>query len=137
MTVGIDELGLCCVTWLTYPRTAVTVSQAYGLTETSPGTHVVPPEWALVKAGTVGRLQPNMQARLVDDHEQDVAPGSPGELWVRGPNVMKGYLNNPVATNNTITADGWLKVSLIVPQFHSLQASRVYCSDRRYCCHRR
>ena len=61
-----------------------------------------------------------MEARLVDDHEQDVAPGSPGELWVRGPNVMKGYLKNPVATKNTITVDGWLKVSLIILQLHGL-----------------
>lgn len=106
---------------MTFSPTAVTVGQAYGLTETSPGTHVVPPEWALIKAGTVGRLQPNMQARLVDERGQDVAQGSRGELWVRGPNVMKGYLNNPAATADTITPDGWMKVRLTISHSHYLQ----------------
>jgi len=79
------------------------------LTETSPGTHLVPSEWTTRKSGTVGRLMPNMEARLVDDSGRDVPKGSQGELWVKGSNVMKGYLNNPEATQNTITQDGWLK----------------------------
>ena len=44
-----------------------------------------------------------------DDNIIDAAPGKPGELWVRGPAVMKGYLNNPTATANSITVDGWFK----------------------------
>lgn len=89
---------------------SVAVGQAYGLTETSPGTNIVPPEWAQFKAATVGRLHPNMEARIVDDDERDVPLGSRGELWFRGPNVMKGYLNNPEATKNALTPDGWFKV---------------------------
>jgi len=63
------------------------------------------------KRGSSGRLIPNLQARLVDENERDVPPGPEirGELWVRGPNVMKGYLNNPTATKNSITPDGWFK----------------------------
>lgn len=57
-------------------------------------------------------LLPNLEARLVandDDNIVDAARGEPGELWVRGPTVMKGYLNNPTATANSITVKGWFK----------------------------
>ncbi|KAF8300471.1 AMP binding protein [Clavulina sp. PMI_390] len=89
----------------------VAVGQVYGLTETSPGTNIVPPEWTLYKPHCVGRLHPNMEARIVDDDERDVPPGptARGELWFRGPNIMKGYLNNPEATKNALTPDGWFK----------------------------
>jgi 4-coumarate--CoA ligase len=64
------------------------------------------------KVGSIGILLPNLEARLVASDEDDIidaAPGEPGELWVRGPTVMKGYLNNPSATACAITADGWFK----------------------------
>jgi acyl-CoA synthetase (AMP-forming)/AMP-acid ligase II len=59
--------------------------------------------------GSIGPLVPNTQARLVDPGDgTDVAGGEPGELWVRGPQVMRGYLNDPAATAATVDADGWL-----------------------------
>lgn len=67
----------------------VTIGQAYGLTETSPGTHTLPPEFCATKVGSVGRLMPNLEARLVDADDVDVPVGSAGELWIRGPSVMK------------------------------------------------
>lgn len=88
------------------------ITQGYGLTETSPVTHLLPPKDGLRKVGSIGILVPNLEARLVASDEDsiiDAAPGEPGELWVRGPTVMKGYLNNPSATANSITADGWFK----------------------------
>jgi len=90
------------------PRLIIT--QGYGLTETSPTTHLVPEE-AADKVGSVGMLLPNLEARIIDDDDGkvDAEPGEPGELWVRGPNVMKGYLNNGVATRHAITPDGWFK----------------------------
>jgi len=86
------------------------VVTGYGLTETT-GTvsmcrHDDPPE---VIAETVGRPLPGVEVRVVDDEGVDRPPGQPGELWVRGFNVMKGYFNNPAATAETIDADGWLK----------------------------
>jgi 4-coumarate--CoA ligase len=75
-------------------------------------THLLPPKDGLRKVGSIGILVPNLEARLVasdEDNIIDAAPGEPGELWVRGPTVMKGYLNNPSATANSITADGWFK----------------------------
>jgi acyl-CoA synthetase (AMP-forming)/AMP-acid ligase II len=81
--------------------------QGYGMTETSPVTHVSPLERN--KPGTVGVLLPNTEARIVDlDTEQDAEPGGRGELCVRGPQVMKGYLNNQAATDAMIDRDGWL-----------------------------
>jgi acyl-CoA synthetase (AMP-forming)/AMP-acid ligase II len=85
------------------------VVTGYGLTETT-GTvsmcrHDDPPE---VIAETVGRPLPGVEVRVVDDERRDVAQGQPGELLVRGFNVMKGYFNNPTATAEAIDADGWL-----------------------------
>lgn len=88
-------------------RLGCPVMQGYGLTETSPVTHVSPVERN--KPGTVGVLLPNTEARIVDlDSEQEVAEGERGELCVRGPQVMKGYLNNPMATEAMIDPEGWL-----------------------------
>jgi len=85
------------------------IIQGYGLTETSPGVTLLRTEHAMSKLGSVGELMPNMTARLVDDDGVDVKPGQPGEFWTRGTNVMKGYLNNPTATANSLTPDGWFK----------------------------
>jgi acyl-CoA synthetase (AMP-forming)/AMP-acid ligase II len=61
--------------------------------------------------GSIGILLPNLEARLVTDEngEVDAEEGQPGELWLRGPSVMKGYLNNKAATEAAITPDGWFK----------------------------
>lgn len=87
-------------------RTGAEIVQGYGLTETSPVTHAVSPEDA--RPGSIGVLVPNTEARLVDPETgTDLAVGSPGELWLRGPQVMKGYLGNPAATAECIDDDGW------------------------------
>jgi acyl-CoA synthetase (AMP-forming)/AMP-acid ligase II len=89
-------------------RTDSLVVQGYGLTETSPVTHVISPHGEN-RPGTIGRPLPNTEARIVDPETgDDVAAGERGELWVRGPQVMRGYLNNPDATEATVDADGWL-----------------------------
>jgi len=83
------------------------VVQAYGMTELSPATHVTPAGG--YRPGSVGLTVPNVDARIVDpDSGEDQDVGGEGELWVRGPMVMKGYLNNEEATAETIDSDGWL-----------------------------
>lgn len=85
------------------------VVQGYGLTETSPTAHFNPVETWDTKAGTIGPLLPNLEARLVRDDGTDAPEGERGELWLRGPSIMKGYLHNASATLNSITPDGWFQ----------------------------
>ena len=84
------------------------VMQGFGMTESSGCVAVTNPEH--IRAGTSGQLLPGTQARLVDPASgADAEPGQPGELWFRGPQAFKGYLNQPQATAATITPDGWVR----------------------------
>ncbi|GGX32499.1 4-coumarate--CoA ligase family protein [Streptomyces chryseus] len=86
------------------------VLQAYGMTELSPGTHVVPRNAPHPPPGTVGKLLPGTEMRILslDDPGKDVPVGEEGEIAIRGPQVMKGYLGRPDATAAMIDADGWV-----------------------------
>ncbi|MGA5123679.1 4-coumarate--CoA ligase family protein [Streptomyces pseudogriseolus] len=87
------------------------VGQAYGMTELSPGTHVVPLDlMEEAPPGTVGKLIAGTEMRIVslDDPGKDLGPGESGEILIRGPQVMKGYLGRPDATAAMIDEDGWL-----------------------------
>jgi len=88
-------------------RLGCEVKQAYGLTECSPVTHWTPED--ANKPGSIGPLVRNTQAKVVDlASGEALEPGERGELCVRGPQVMRGYLNRPDATAGMIDADGWL-----------------------------
>ncbi|KAK9378269.1 uncharacterized protein V2V93DRAFT_376254 [Kockiozyma suomiensis] len=88
----------------------ICVCQGYGMTETSPVTHAMPTNRPDCKIGTIGTLVPNIEARLVDPEKlTDVPVGEAGELIVRGPNVMMGYLENETATRETLIGDGWMR----------------------------
>jgi acyl-CoA synthetase (AMP-forming)/AMP-acid ligase II len=85
------------------------VKQGYGMTEASPVTHFTPSDAAQVRHGSCGLIVPNTEVRVVDiDSRRDVGVGERGELLIRGPQIMQGYLNNPEATASTVDADGWL-----------------------------
>ncbi len=83
------------------------VVQGYGMTETSPATHLSTPE--RTKHGSVGLCVPNMECKLLSvETNEEVGTNEEGEICVRGPQVMKGYLNKPDATAQTVDSDGWL-----------------------------
>jgi len=84
------------------------IKQGYGMTETSPVTHLSPD--TRVKGGTIGILAANTEAMIVDiETLLPLGPHQDGELWVRGPQIMRGYLNRPEATAVTIVDGGWLR----------------------------
>jgi acyl-CoA synthetase (AMP-forming)/AMP-acid ligase II len=91
-------------------RLGCRMQQGYGMTEASPVTHVVGDDGADRMPGSIGRLVPNTECRIAEVGTGEDAPvGEPGELWIRGPQVMKGYLNQPAATAATIDTEGWLR----------------------------
>ncbi|XP_040987007.1 4-coumarate--CoA ligase-like 6 [Juglans microcarpa x Juglans regia] len=93
----------------------VDLIQGYGMTEsTAVGTRGFNTE-NIQNYSSVGLLAPNMQAKVVDwSTGSFLPPGSGGELWLRGPAIMKGYLNNAEATMSTVDTDGWLHTGDIV-----------------------
>jgi acyl-CoA synthetase (AMP-forming)/AMP-acid ligase II len=89
-------------------RNNIIVRQGYGLTEASPVTNTNPPHGD-IRVTSVGPPLPNTELRIVDlESGQDSPTGDLGEIWVRGPQVMKGYLGNSDATRAMIDEDGWL-----------------------------
>jgi acyl-CoA synthetase (AMP-forming)/AMP-acid ligase II len=88
-------------------RLGCEVVQGYGMTELSPVSHLTP--LGNAKPGSVGVTAPNTQTNIVDPATgESLGIDQDGEIWVRGPQVMKGYLNNDDATAGTIDAEGWL-----------------------------
>jgi 4-coumarate--CoA ligase len=92
-----------------HSRLGLRVKQGYGLSETSPTTHTQPWEDWNRTIGSVGKLLPFQTAKYMSADEKEMAVGEVGELWIKGPNVFKGYLNNPEGTAHALTADGYFK----------------------------
>ena len=93
-----------------------TVIQGYGLTEASPYTNTDYMEPHLLRPGSIGPAAADTEERVVDIETgtRPLKAGEVGELQVRGPQVMRGYLNNPEATAQSITPEGWLRTGDVV-----------------------
>jgi acyl-CoA synthetase (AMP-forming)/AMP-acid ligase II len=86
------------------------VRQGYGMTESSPATHITPADPALARHGSIGVPVPNTECKLVDTQTgAEVGRGREGELCVRGPQVMLGYLGRAEETAATVDGEGWLR----------------------------
>lgn len=91
-------------------RVGCMVQQVYGLTETSPATHACPEDPIRNKLTAAGLCVANTESKVVDIvTSAELGPGEQGEVLVRGPQVMRGYLNKPDATATAIDADGWFR----------------------------
>ena len=88
-------------------RLGIHLSEGYGLTEAAPV--VTSSTGTDAPFGSIGVPLPGIEMRLVDADGDDVLIGDAGEIWVRGPNVFAGYWNDPEASEQALTADGWLR----------------------------
>jgi long-chain acyl-CoA synthetase len=90
-------------------KTGAIIVEGFGLTESSPVTHVNP-FYGNRKVGSIGIPIPETECKIVDleDSSKEVPVGEAGELLMRGPQIMKGYLNKPEETAKTLTSDGFL-----------------------------
>ena len=94
-------------------RIGCQVKQGFGMTELAGGTHIAPD--GNDHPDSIGPALPGIECRVVDPESGlDLGPNEPGELWMRSPSTMRGYLDDPQATAATIDADGWLHSGDIV-----------------------
>ncbi len=118
-----EELARTCAS-----RLGCIVGQGYGLTETSPGTHCNAPDPSRLRVASAGLAVPNTEFMIVDlGSGEPKPPGEDGEVWIRGPQVMLGYLNQPEATARMLTPDGWLRTGDIG---HADDDGYLYIVDR-------
>ncbi|PHH88498.1 hypothetical protein CDD83_7451 [Cordyceps sp. RAO-2017] len=102
------------------------ITQHWGLSETTGSvTHASPDRRDVL--GSVSCLIPNVEMRLVDDEDNDVPPGSPGEALLKGPVITKGYHNNPEADKTAFTHDGWFRTGDVV----LVRGDLLYVIDRK------
>jgi long-chain acyl-CoA synthetase len=83
------------------------LANAYGATETTSPTTVMPPGATASRPGSVGQVVPCGEVRIVDEQGRDLPPGTAGEIWIRGPMVVKGYWNRPEADAQSFTDGFW------------------------------
>lgn len=106
-------------------RLCAVVKQAYGLSETSPVTHIQK-QWD-VALGSNGPPLPNQIIKFMSPDSIEVPSGKEGEVWISGPNVFKGYLNNATATAECKTSDGFFKTGDIG---YEDRDGNMYITDR-------
>lgn len=87
----------------------IRVRTGYGMTETGPGVFLLEESQVLERLGSVGRPLLLAEVRIVDASGRDQVPGTPGELWIRGPGITPGYWQQPEVTRQAFTEDGWLR----------------------------
>jgi acyl-CoA synthetase (AMP-forming)/AMP-acid ligase II len=109
-------------------RLGCVLQQGYGLTETSPAALITSVDAARSKPGSVGVPVAGTECRIVDPETgRDVAPGTDGEIWIRGPQVMRGYLHRPEDTRTVLDTDGWFRTGDLG---HADEDGQIFIADR-------
>jgi acyl-CoA synthetase (AMP-forming)/AMP-acid ligase II len=91
-------------------RTGLVLAQGWGMTEATVAISITPNDRARRKFGSCGYLVPSCQAQVVDvTSQKPLGVRETGEIWIRGPHIMKGYWNQPDATSDTLVGDGWMR----------------------------
>ncbi|KAI5369623.1 Putative AMP-dependent synthetase/ligase, AMP-binding, AMP-binding enzyme domain, ANL [Septoria linicola] len=137
---GIEELDLTSVNWIMSAaaplkrdlqndiskKLKATIVQSYGMTETTCTALMIP---GLLEddSGSAGLLLPSTEAMLVDEDGKEVPAGQSGELWVRGPQMLKCYWENEPATRETYAEGGWLKTGDVA----EYKDAKFWIVDRR------
>ncbi|MFW6184369.1 MAG: AMP-binding protein, partial [Chloroflexota bacterium] len=85
----------------------VRFKQGFGMTEFGPGIFALAPEDAIEKAGSIGRPNFYVDARVVDDDNRPLGPGQVGELVLKGPSLCSGYYGDPQAAEEAVDEEGW------------------------------
>jgi 4-coumarate--CoA ligase len=131
---GAAPLGreVCAELEKLWPEGKINVKQGWGMTEATCAVTGFHPD-TISLSFSVGELAPNCMAKIVMDEEGKVEAkrGERGEIWVKAPNVMKGYWNKPEATKETITEDGWLKTGDIA---YVDEKNHFFIVDRKKVC---
>ncbi|KAK3995352.1 hypothetical protein QBC44DRAFT_320169 [Cladorrhinum sp. PSN332] len=110
-----------------WDRLKVPVKQGFGLSETSAVVCCqMVHEWENFM-GSVGKIMPNMKAKIVNEDGEEAKEGESGELWLKGPNVFKGYFKNPEKTKEAFSEDGFFKTGDV---FRRDKEGNFYCVDR-------
>ncbi|OAP62468.1 hypothetical protein AYL99_04671 [Fonsecaea erecta] len=111
---------------MVHKRLKVPIKQGYGLSEASPGVATQSWEQWNTTVGSAGNLLPSISLKCMNDGKE-VPLGETGEIWIKGPNIFKGYYNNPKATAESITPDGWYRTGDVgyVDKDHN-----IYITDR-------
>ncbi|KAL7897181.1 hypothetical protein HDV63DRAFT_88082 [Trichoderma sp. SZMC 28014] len=102
------------------------ITQVWGMSETTGVVTYTPPD-RHDTVGSLSPLMPNVEMRLVDENDNDVEVGHPGEALLKGPMITKGYHNNPEATNSSFTADGYLRTGDVL----RVEGDLLYIVDRK------
>jgi 4-coumarate--CoA ligase len=110
-----------------WDRLKIPIKQGYGLSETSPTTHTQRWQDWQTTIGSVGLLLPNQTAKYMNAEDKEVPAGQTGELWIKGPNIFMGYLNNKEGTANALTPDGYFKTGDVG---HQDESGNFYITDR-------
>jgi acyl-CoA synthetase (AMP-forming)/AMP-acid ligase II len=103
------------------------LADAFGMTETVSGDTFLDPDHTLTKLGSVGRPVLHLEAKIVDDNDEETAPDAPGELLLRGPKVFRGYWRDEDATRKAFV-DGWFRTGDIA---HRDADGYLFIDDRK------